>query len=254
MYEIILLILAGCGAGMINAVAGGGNMLLLPVYLALGLSPFQASITGSIPVVPAGYAAAYGFRKDLAKLPKRFFLLLIPSLAGAATGVFLLLHTPVEVFEKALPWLVLFAVALFIFQPQLHRFLRKPAHLRVPVPRRVYLVAGGLFLACIYGGYYGAGVGFLILVLLGFTRIKSVYQMTGMKSLVTATTAALTVVVFSMSGQLAWKYGLITAIGSVCGGYIGARAAHRISPHLVRVVVVLVGIVTVAVTFAQSYL
>jgi uncharacterized membrane protein YfcA len=252
MLEIIILILAGCGSGMINAVAGGGNMLVLPVYLALGLSPFQASITGSIPVVPASYAATYGYRKDLRKLPRRYFLLLIPCLFGAAAGIYLLHRTPVDVFEKALPWLVLFAVGLFIFQPQLHRFLRKPAHLRLGRP--IYLVAAGLFLSCIYGGYYGAGVGFLILVLLGFTRIKSIYQMTGMKSLVTGTTALLTVIVFSMTGQLAWKYGLITAAGSIFGGYLGARLAHRISPRLVLVVVVIIGIAVVIATFAQAYL
>lgn len=254
MFEIILLITAGCGSGMINAVAGGGNLLVLPVYLALGLNPFQASITGAIPVVPASYAATYGYRKDLAKLPRRFLLLLIPCLIGSAAGVYLLHQTPVEVFEKALPWLVLFAVALFVFQPQLHHFLRKPAHLRVRIPRPAYLVAAGLFVACIYGGYYGAGVGFLILALLGFTHIRSVFQMTGLKSLVTGTTALLTVIVFSFSGGLAWKYGLITAIGSVGGGYLGARLAHRISPHLVRFVVILIGVAVVTVTFMQAYM
>jgi hypothetical protein len=252
MIETILLILAGCGAGMINAVAGGGNMLVLPVYLALGLSPFQASVTGSIPVVPASFAAALGYRKDIASIPQRYFLLLAPALAGSAVGIYVLYRTPVELFEKALPWLVLFAVALFVFQPQLHHFLRRPVHVRLVRP--AYLVAAGLFIACIYGGYYGAGVGFMILVLLGFTRMKSVFQMTGMKSLITGATALLTVVVFSLNGQLAWKYGLITAIGSVVGGYIGARLAHRISPHLVKLVVVFVGIIVVVATFTRAYL
>jgi hypothetical protein len=252
MIEIILLIVTGCGAGMINAVAGGGNMLVLPVYLALGLSPFQASVTGSIPVVPASFAAALGYRKDIAKIPRRYFLLLVPALVGSAQGVYILHKTPVDVFEKALPWLVLFAVALFIFQPQLHHFLRRPVHMRLVRP--AYLVAAGLFLACIYGGYYGAGVGFMILVLLGFTRMKNVFQMTGMKALITGTTAALTVVVFSLNGALSWKYGLITAIGSVFGGYLGARLSHRISPHLVKLVVVLVGISVVVVTFSRAYL
>lgn len=148
MLEIVLLILAGCGSGMINAVAGGGNLLVLPVFLALGLNPFAAVITGSITAAPASFASAYGYRKDLLKLPRSYFLLLIPCIGGGSIGISLLHYTPGGIFEKFLPWLVMTAVALFIFQPQLHKRLRKPVRLRYG--RSAYFVVPGLFLACIW--------------------------------------------------------------------------------------------------------
>lgn len=252
MSQDILLLLAGCGAGMINAVAGGGNLLIFPALLATGLNPFTAAITGLVAVTPASYASAFGYRKDLRTLPRKYLYLLIPCLLGASIGIFLLSHTPLQVFEKILPWLVLVAVVLFIFQPQLHRHLHQPAHRRFGSP--VYLVILGLFLASIYGGYFGAGVGFLLLVLFGFTGIKSMFQMTGLKSLVIGTMGLMTIIVFSATGELAWRYGLIAAGGAVVGGYLGARWAHRISPHLVRLVIMLVGSIVVITMFMRTYL
>lgn len=252
MSQEILLLLVGCGAGMINAVAGGGNLLVFPAFLALGLSPFTAAITGAVVVTPASYASAYGYRRDLRTLPGKYILLLIPCILGAGIGIFLLSHTPHALFEKIVPWLVLTAVALFIFQPQLHKYLHKPAHRRVDTS--VYILVGGLFLASIYGGYFGVGIGFLILVLLSFTDIKSIFQMTGLKSLAIGTMGLLTVITFSMTGELAWRYGLIAATGAVCGGYLGARWAHRISPHLVRLVITLVGTTVVIAMFMRAYM
>lgn len=251
MSQDLLLLLAGCGAGMINAVAGGGNLLVLPAFLALGLNPFTAVITGSIVVTPASYASAYGYRRDLRKLPRRYFYLLIPCLLGAAIGIFLLSHTSVSAFEKLLPWLVLMVVILFIFQPRLHRHLHKPAHRRFGSPPS--LIVLGLFLASIYGGYFGAGVGFLLLVLFGFTGITSIFQMTALKSLIIGTMGLMTVIVFSATGDLAWRYGLMAATGAAVGGYLGARWAHRISPHLVRLVITLVGTAVVITMFMRTY-
>jgi len=252
MIEIVLLLLAGCGSGMINAVAGGGNLLVFPAFLALGLSPFNAAVTGSLVVTPASYASAFGYRKDLRELPRKYFWLLLPGLFGAAVGMYLLHNTSHSLFEKLVPWLVLFAVILFVFQPQLHKFLHRPAKLRFGSP--LFLVALGLMFACIYGGYFGAGVGFLILVLCGFARFDTIYQMTGFKSLLTATMALMTVVSFGVSGELAWKYGLIAAVGSVIGGYLGARWSHRISPYVVRMVIAFIGTGVVIMTFARAYL
>jgi len=252
MLEIVLLLLAGCGSGMINAVAGGGNLLVFPAFLGLGLSPFTAAVTGALVVTPAGAASAFGYRKDIAELPRKYFWLMVPCLLGSATGIYLLHNTSHELFGKLVPWLVLFAVALFIFQPQLHKFLHRPARLRFGSP--IFLVAIGLFFACIYGGYFGSGVGFLILVLCGFTGISSVYQMTGFKSLLTATMAMMTVVSFGLSGEIAWKYGLIASIGAVVGGYFGARWSHHISPYLVRVVIAFIGTGVVVMTFMRAYL
>ena len=251
MLEIIILLVVGCGAGMINAVAGGGNLLVFPAFLALGLSPFSAAITGAMAVAPASTASVFGYRKDLRKIPRAYFYLILPSLFGAGIGLYLLHNTPHSLFDKLVPWLVLVAVVLFVFQPQLHRYLHRPARLRFGSP--LAPIAVGLMVACIYGGYFGAGVGFLILVLLGFTGIKSIFQMTGLKSLITACMGVMTVASFSFTGQLNWWYGLITAVGAVVGGYLGARWSKHISPHLVRVVIMSIGMVVVVATFWRVY-
>jgi uncharacterized membrane protein YfcA len=252
MMEVIILVLAGLSAGIINSVAGGGNLLVFPAFLALGLSPFVAAVTATLVVMPASYASAYGYRQDLRRVPAKYFWLLVPSLLGGSVGIFLLYHTPRELFAKLVPWLVLIAVGLYVFQPQLHQHLRKPAQARLGSP--LMLVAVGLFLACIYGGYFGVGVGFLVLVLLSFTNLRSIYQMTGLKAVMIGTVSLLTIITFALNDELAWKYGLLAAAGSIVGGYLGARWAHRISPQLVRLVITIVGSVVVGATFMQAYL
>lgn len=250
MVEYILLLVAGFAAGAINAVAGGGILIVFPALIAAGLSPLTANITSNLIVWPAALASAHEYRKDLSKTSRSYYLLLVPCFAGAGLGIFLLQHTSSALFDKIVPWLVLSAVLLFIFQPQLHKHIHRPARLRKASP--LAFVGIGLFFAAIYGGYFGAGFGFIMLALLGFTKLKNVYQIVGLKNLASGGMAIIASLYFAITGGIAWEYGLIAVTGAIIGGHVGARWAHHISPHLVRAVIVAIGLVLVTITFARS--
>lgn len=251
MLEYLLLLVAGFVAGAINAVAGGGILIAFPALLATGMTPLAANITSNLIVWPGALASAYEYRKDLKRAKRQYFWLLLPCFVGAASGVLLLQYTTSLVFDQIVPWLVLSAVALFIFQPQLHKHIHRPPHMRRGTS--FMIIAVGLFFAAIYGGYFGAGFGFMMMALLSFTKLKNIYQIVGLKNLAGAGMAIIATVYFTIVGGIAWKYGVVAMIGALAGGYIGARWAHRISPHLIRGVIVVIGLVLVGVTFIRAY-
>lgn len=251
MVDYILLLAGGFLAGAVNAVAGGGVLIIFPALLAAGLSPLTANITTNLIVWPGSLASSYAYKRDLEKVRSKYFLLLIPCFIGATIGVLLLDMTSSSAFDHIVPWLVLSAVALFVFQPQLHQHLHKPPALRKT--SSFILVTIGLFIAAIYGGYFGAGFGFIMMALLSFTKLKNIFQIVGLKNLASAGMALIATGYFAIFGGIAWKYGLIAGAGTLVGGYIGSRWAHRISPRLVRSVIVVIGLVLVVVTFWRAY-
>lgn len=246
MTEILLLV-AGFVCGVVNSVAGGGVLVVFPALLMAGVSPLSANITSNLITFPGTSSAAYASKKDLSKIPKKYFMLLIPSFLGGLIGLTLLNKTSNEIFNTIVPWLILTAVFLFAFQPQLHRHLHRPPHLRFGSP--LVLVGIALFFASIYAGYFGAGFGFLMMALLGFTNIHGIFKITALKNLTAAMLGLLGTIYFSYHGGIAWKYGLIAALGSVFGGYFGAKFFHKVSPHTVRAVVSSVGIIVAIVAF-----
>ncbi len=149
MIDVALLI-AGVLAGITNAVAGGGVLFVFPVLLVAGLSPLTAAMTSTLAGWPGGLMSAYGYRKDLARVPQNYFWLIVPAVTGAALGSILLVRTPSSFFNAILPWLILLSVALFAFQPQLHRYIHRPAHLRNASP--LVVLALLLFPVTLYGG------------------------------------------------------------------------------------------------------
>lgn len=241
------LVVTGIIAGMCNAVAGGGILFVFPVLLMAGLQPLAAAMTCSFAGWPGAFMSAIGYRKDIKKVPTNYFWLVIPAIMGAAVGSYALMHTSHETFKVVLPWLILASVALFAFQPQLHHHIHRPAHLRKTSP---FLLLATLILpVSIYAGYFGAGFGFILLAILGFTKLKNVYQISGMKNVMTAFISLSCAIIYSTSGLIAWHLVLYAMVGSLIGGFIGSRMAHRISPHATRTVVVTMGIFVVSVLF-----
>jgi len=246
---IAVLLITGFLSGAINSIAGGGALLAFPALLFAGLPPLSANITGNLVVWPGSLSATLGNRKDLKKLSRKYFSLLIPAFLGGIVGIFALNSTSHQTFNNIVPWLILFTVLIFTFQPELQKHIKKPAHMRPQVS--LAIVWMGVFLVCIYAGYFGLGAGLILLTLFGFTSIKTIFQMIGLKNLIGFMITFSASLFFFTSEMMIWKYGLIMAIGSVSGGYIGARFAHNISPHTIRIFVSTVGFIVSIVAFIK---
>ena len=253
MLKDILLFLVGIVTGGMNAIAGGGMLVGFPAMLGYGLSALTANATGNIVILPGQMASAFGYRKYLRKTPWKYAWLLLPWIIGAVIGALLLRRTPGNKFAEYVPGLIAFAVLLFAFQPFLHAYLHK--HMRTQSKRIKPLVVIGFALlpVAIYGGYFGAGVGFIMLAFLGFTKIHDAHQMNAMKNVAAAISCAICVAILAPGSFINWHAGLVMAAGSTVGGYSGARFAQRISSHTIRVAVIAIGIVTTAYLAFRSY-
>lgn len=264
---LLFLILAAFGAGVINAVAGGGTLLTFPALLQV-VSPIVANATSTVALVPGSAASAWGYRKELAASRGWILLLVCPSLVGGTVGALLVTRLPERYFKAAVPWLILIAALLFLVQPLLTRAIRRNKETREPVevqfsraPRicRIirktlwYLaVVGFQFLVAVYGGYFGAGIGILMLASLGLMGIGDVHRMNALKTLLAFCINGISVVVFVLEGKVNWVYALIMVPAAIVGGYAGARFALRLNPALVRAVVALIAFVLAAHFFYNS--
>lgn len=241
MIKEILLLLTGVIVGGMNAIAGGGMLLGFPVLLLAGLSPLTANVTTTIIVLPGQLTSAYGYRNYLRRLPPRYLILLIPCVIGGAAGSLLLRHTSNARFQEMVPVLILFAVLLFAFQPFLHH------HLRLHITRKkrnlgsLYLIALGLLPTAFYGGYFGAGFGFIMLAFLSFTKLHDFHQINGLKNLAGLSICTVAIICLYTSHLIDWHHGLAMAAGTAIGGYAGARLSQKVPSHAVRVVVLLIG-------------
>lgn len=252
MHELVLF-LAGIIVGVMNAIAGGGLLIGFPVMLAVGMTPLSANVTGHLVVLPGNVTAAYGYRKYLKKLNRKYLYLLIPNLAGAFIGAMLLSHTSSENFENFIPWLIAFAVALFAFQPYLHFHLNR--HLRgiIKGPGPLVLIGLAIIPLAIYGGYFGAGYGFIMLAFLGFTRLHEIHQMNGLKNLSALCISVVSLAVLATSGQVNWHYGAVMALGCGVGSYYGAVLTQKVSNHSLRIVIITIGVLTAAYLAYRTY-
>ena len=237
-------------AGLVNSVAGGGIMVVFPALLAIGFTPITANATSNLISWPGALSSAYGYRQHLRKLPAKYLLLLVPCFVGAVIGAFLLEKTDNQQFAQLIPYLVLGAVLLFIFQPFLHYHLEAnfQAHRNAPL-----LVIGlALLPMAIYGGYFGAGFGFMMLAFLSFTRITNIFQINGLKNLASATITLVCTIYFGATGLINWHYGPVMIGGSLLGGYFGARWSQKVNPRLVHGFIVVLGLCVAAYLFLKS--
>lgn len=238
-WSLVLLFAAAFAGGAVNAIAGGGTLLTFPTLLTL-LSPVSANATSTMALLPGSLAAGLGFRKELASNRASLISLLPPSLIGGAAGSFLLIRMPERVFASAVPWLLVGASVLLLLQKPIARYVGAHPHER---PRGATLIAiiGFQLLVGVYGGYFGAGIGILMLSSLAFAGIPDIHGMNAVKSILAAAMNGMTAVILGVAGVVHWKYAAIMAVAAVVGGYAGARVARRMRPDYVRVVVVTIG-------------
>ncbi len=253
MINIILLILVGILCGTINAAAGGGALLIYPTLITLGVAPVNATATISLAVLPGLFFATYGFRKEIKSSPKIFWWLIIPSTLGAIIGARALIEINPNKFETIIPWLVLSAVLLLMLQTRIHKLIITDKHLvktnrKLGMPLLFLIV----FILAIYGGFFSVGVGLMLIAILGFSsKLKTTFQINGLKSLCLIGVGLVSLISFFNAGLIDVKHGSLLAIGTGIGGYLGSRYSKHFSAHIVHQFTVFIGIAIVVYLFIK---
>lgn len=258
-WEIAVLCLAALAAGAVNSVAGGGTLLTFPVLVAaLTLkwgddAAAVANETSTVALVPGAMVAAIGYRKQLADSAHWLRWLILPSLVGGIIGA-LLINTYREAFRSLVPWLILTAALLFALQPQIARWTGiGQQHERPSWPRIGAIVAFQL-LVSIYGGYFGAGIGILMLSALAMIGLSDIHSMNALKNVLAAVINGITAAIFIIWGNIEWSFAVPMLLAAIVGGYLGARVALRIDRGLVRRIVVVIGFGLATYYFYKEFL
>lgn len=238
-------------AGLINSIAGGGTLVSFPVLVWAGRNPVMANATNTVALLPASLAGALGFRRELARSGRWIRLLTVPSLAGGVLGAVLLLRTPERLFAQTVPYLILAATLLMAGQEIFTRGLATGAREEQATPAGLRPYAALLFQTAvgIYGGYFGAGIGILMLAALGVLGLSDIHQMNGIKNLLAILINGVAAAYFVFSGAVLWNDVMIMAAGSLIGGFMGARLARFLGRTFVRRFVIVVGL-TMALVLA----
>ena len=258
-FQYFVLFLVAAVAGAVNSVAGGGTLLTFPALLWIGrLAEVIANATSTVALWPGQLSSLWGYRKELGPSHKAVALLAIPSFLGGLVGALLLLRTDNETFRALVPYLILMATLLFMAQEPLARWQRRraeraaadhPGEAAGPsslpsVPwsagRWAVVMVYQLFVA-IYGGYFGAGIGILMLASLGFLGFTNIHRMNALKNINGMCINAVAAVLFIVKGLVDWRLASLMAAGAILGGYAGAGTAQRIGQKNVRRIVVLIG-------------
>jgi uncharacterized membrane protein YfcA len=245
-FDIFLLVSAGLGAGIINAIAGGGSFLTFPALVFTGVPTIAANATSAVAVFPGYLSGALGFVSELKSYPRSQILILIAlSVLGGVLGSLLLLVTPASVFSFVIPWLLGFATLLFAFGKQVSQWAESRSK------------KGGLaghfatLVVCIYGGYFNGGLGIVLLALFSGLGMRDLNLMNGLKNVMSFVLSGASVVTFALAGIVVWPQAIIMMFATTIGGYIGAKLARRMSAKLVRTIVVVIGAAMTAIFWAR---
>lgn len=229
-------------AGMVNSVAGGGTLLTFPTLIWLGQSPIVANATSTAALWPGSLGGMWGYRRELRHSQPRLFLLVIPSIVGGIAGAMLLKQTPPGLFARLVPYLILFATLLFMAQGAVQRWLRLHETHGSPTSLR-WLAGAGLFqlAVALYGGYFGAGIGILMLAALALLGLTDIHQMNGLKNLFAVCINGLAAGYFMVAGLVEWPVAAVMAAGAIAGGYGSAGIARWLGARAVRRIVIVIG-------------
>lgn len=238
--ELSFLFVAGFLGGMLNAIAGGGTFITFPALLFVGVSPISANATNTFASCSGYISGAYAFRKELQahkhELPK--FTLI--SLIGGIAGAWLLLQTPESLFREAIPWLLLFSTIFFIIGGKLNNTLKQLASCHKHAPSIGSLLSLLMLLVvCIYGGFFNAGLGIIILSYLALAGFTNINAMNGLKLLISSAVSLVAIALFIYDGVIAWQEGVMVLLGTLAGSYIAARISRQLPQAYVRAFVIL---------------
>jgi uncharacterized protein len=230
-------------AGGINAIVGSGSLITFPTLLAFGVPPITANVSNNVGLVPGGASGAYGYRKELAGQWGRLLRLGTASVVGSAAGAILLLKLPAGTFKVIVPALILIACVLVVLQPRLNGWLasrrREGSEHGGPV------LWAGVCASGVYGGYFGAAQGVLMIGLLGIFLDEPLQRINALKNLLTFFVNGVAAIVFIAFAHVNWVLAALIAVGSTIGGLVGARYGRRLPPTALRILVVIIGLVSV---------
>jgi uncharacterized protein len=250
--DLILIGVAAIAGGLVNAIAGGGTLITFPMLTLIGVPPVVANVTNTVALCPGYVAGTFAQRADLQGQGKRMWMLLPAGLLGGITGGVLLISTSDVTFRRLIPYLILTAVILLAFQDQLRNAVmarmsgngRSHPHEAWSVPP--------IFLAAIYGGYFGAGLGVMMLAVLGLVLDDSLTRLNALKQSLSFVINVAAAIFFLFSGHVLWLTALVMAMGALAGGALGGRLAGRIKPTNLRRIVITVGLAVSVIYFIRS--
>jgi len=240
--EAVAIVAAGMAAGTVNTVVGSGTLITFPVLLAFGYAPVTANVSNTIGLVPGSLSGAYGYRAELVGQRHRIIRYGAASLAGGILGAVALLALPASAFKTIVPVFIAIALVLVVLQPRLAARLEARRE-DSPAVHRVSL--GAVFASSVYGGYFGAAQGILLLAILGLALSDSLHRINALKNVLAMLVNLVAGVVFIVASHVAWAPALLIMAGAVVGGQIGSRYGRRLSPPLLRGVIVIVGVVAI---------
>jgi uncharacterized membrane protein YfcA len=240
-------------AGAMNSVAAGGTLLTFPTLIWLGLPSINANATSTVAIWPGTVGTIWGYRQDLRTSSRRMLALVLPSVIGGMLGAMLLNFTPSALFDALVPFLILFATLLFMVQEPIQRRL-KLSHPESHKSTRWLLGAMVFqFFVAVYGGYFGAGIGILMLAALSVLGLTDIHQMNGLKALLGASINGVAALYFILARMVYWPEFVVMVTGAIIGGYGGALIARRMGATAVRRIVIFVGFSMAASTFVKFF-
>lgn len=242
LQHILLLMAAAFAAGIINSIAGGGTLITFPVLIWLGLDPKVANATSTVALWPGLFGGLFGYRRELQNSSAILLRLGLTSVVGGAIGAWLLIWTPSPTFARLVPFLILFATLLFMAQGPINRWLR----LQPGESPRVSWWLGAIvfqFFSSMYGGYFGAGNGIMMLAALGLLGMSDINRANGIKNFLGICINSIAVLSFAITGLVIWPAALLMAGAALLGGYFGAHVAVRVPQVIIRRAIVTIGFV-----------
>jgi uncharacterized protein len=240
-FEALFVLMAGVGAGTINAVVGSGTLLTFPALLAVGIPPVLANVSNSVGLAPGTAAGAIGYRRELEGQRGRMIRLIPASLVGGVVGAVLLLTLPDSAFHAVVPVLILLGCVLVALQPWLKKWISVPEHTH----RGAWWVIPAVFATGIYGGYFGAAQGVLLMAILGLGLDPDLQRMNGLKNVLATFVNTVAAVLFIIVADVDWLAAGLIAVGSTAGGFLGARYGRRLPPVALRILIVCIGVVAI---------
>lgn len=251
IYNLVFAFIAALAAGFVNAIAGGGTLISFPVLVAIGIPPVVANITNTIALCPGYFGGVMAQRNDLLPQKKRLWKILPVGVLGGITGGLLLLNTSEDSFRILIPYLIALSAVLLAFQPLLKKIvearLQKPIHHNAKGALVLFII----FLAAIYGGYFGAGLGVILLAVLGLLIDDSLIKLNALKQAISLSVNVSAAIYFCFSDQVNWLVVAVMIFGSILGGNIGGRTATFIKPEVLRWAVVVIGFAVAAIYFIK---
>lgn len=252
LFNEILIFLAAVTAGFINAMAGGGTLVSFPVLLALGVSPVVANVTNTVALVPGTIGGMWAQRNSFRSQYSRLMKLLPVAIIGGVAGGLLILNTSEDAFRSILPWLILMATLLLAAQVQVKNWVtRRIGHAHTEHHNPAFMM-GAVFLAAIYGGYFGAGLGVILMAVLGLVTDENMTRLNFLKQALGFVINLAAAIYFAFSGKVDWGIAAIMIFGSLLGGWVGGKLANRVKPGILRWVVVTAGLIAAVVFFLKE--